>query len=165
MLALEALRHCLPAHHLGAWLAAAVAGTVLMLRVFGSLRTRRRRVRAWREVLRAASEVASIASALESDLARLQDDAKCQSYRLRCARLRARADIALAEPARVRQLPLRRLMRAASRFRSDLRKLKQFRLEVQVVVSSWDYARGVRPPQSASQRAKNSFALGYRLAS
>ena len=122
-------------------------------------------MQASRDVLRAASEVACIASALESDLGRLQGDPKAQAYGLRCARLRERADIALADPARVRQLTFRRLVRAGSRFRSDLQKLKQFRQEVQVEVLFHEYACRVRSLEALNNAANDAFLHGDLLAS
>jgi hypothetical protein len=52
------------------------------------------------------------------------------AYQERCARLRYRADAALAHDNWVRTLSLRRLRRAVSRLQADLNKLRQCRLDV-----------------------------------
>ncbi|MBL0390209.1 hypothetical protein JJ685_03560 [Ramlibacter monticola] len=134
-------------------------------RVLAWVHAYRHRADACRDVLCAASEVARIAALIERELDRVQDHPKCQAYRLRCARLRVRADLALAHPGCVQRLSLRRVLRALSRFHSDLRKLKRFRVEFLAAASSWECARDARARQATTaRRGKATLRHGYLLA-
>lgn len=146
------------------WVSAALLVSAGAYGGFAWVHARRHRADACRDVVHAASQVVRIAAVIERELDRVQDHPRCQAYRLRCARLRARADLALAHPRRVRRLSLQRVLRALSRFHSDLRKLRRFRLELLAAVSSWEYAREVRERQATALRARDALPHGYLLA-
>jgi hypothetical protein len=163
VLAIDALESCLPPH-LGAWVAAALVVAAGCCGVLAWVQNRRHRAQACAEVLRAAADVARIAGALERELARTRGEPRWEPYRLRCARLRARADLALANTGRVRHLSMRRLVRALSRLRSDLRKLKHCHTELQAAVFSWNCARAALAQQVVVRDGVQKFPLRPALA-
>jgi len=116
-------------------MAAPVLVVAASWRAIAWLRDCRRRAWTACEVLRVASEVLRQASILQGELAGLGPHPRAALYRVQCEALRARAELALEHPARVRQLSRGRLLRALSRLHNDLRKLKACRDELLVTAS------------------------------
>jgi hypothetical protein len=110
-------------------------------RARGWLQRRHQQAEATYQALRLAARVTVLAAAIDAELGSLRGHVRFHAYQERCARLRQRADAALAHGDWVRALSLRRLRRAVSRLQADLNKLKQCRLDVCADVARSKYSR------------------------